>query len=116
MLDMMALSRDLAPIHKKLDAIIGNQDRILAILKRMEGEILMAYEAELTAAETAAKNNSNAEDSASALITTLAALVAQLNTGQTDPATSARITALATSIQARADAMAAAVVAGTPAA
>ena len=113
---MMALFRDLAHIDKKLDAIVGNQDRILAILKRMEGEILMAYEAELTAAEAAAKANSDAEDSAEGLLTSLNALIATLKTAQTDPATAKRITDLAAAITARTAQLAAAVVAGTPAA
>ena len=102
--------------ESQADRIEGTVNEILRVLHRIEREVLVAYEAELTAAEAAAKANSDAEDSAATLLKTLSDLVAALKAAGTDPATAKRITDLAAALQARADALAASVVANTPAA
>jgi hypothetical protein len=68
----------------------------------------------LDKAEAAAKANSDADDSAEALLVTLAQLIAGLKSGTTDPAQLARIAALSDALTARAGQLSAAVVAGTP--
>lgn len=100
----------------RLARIEQQQAEILRVLQRTEREVIVAYEAELAAAEAAAKANSDAEDSAEALFKTLADLVAALKAAGTDPATAKRITDLTAALNARAAQLAAAVVAGTPAA
>ena len=98
------------------DRIERKLDRALDLLHTILKDVIMAYEAELTAAEAAAKANSDAEDSAEGLLTSLNALIATLKTAQTDPVTAKRITDLTAAITARTAQLAAAVVAGTPAA
>jgi hypothetical protein len=78
--------------------------------------IMSALDDALTQAETAAKANSDAEDAVETLLTTLSTQIANLKTTGTDPATIARIQALATALTAKASTLAAAVVANTPAA
>lgn len=70
----------------------------------------------LTKAEAAAKADSDAENAAETLLTTLSAQIAALKQDGSDPATVARIQALADGLTAKAAALAAAVVANTPAA
>jgi len=100
----------------QLARIERNQHIIMRVLMRMESEIIMAFEAELAAAEAAAKANSDAEDAAEGLFTKLAEIIAALKAANTDPATAARIQSLADALTARAAQLSAAVVAGTPAA
>ena len=104
-----------ADIIARLTRIENKLDLLSVRLQHLELEVIMAYEAELTAAEAAATNEANAETAAENLLTTLSALITKLGTGS-DPATAARITALGTALQTRADALASAVVANTPAA
>jgi hexokinase len=103
-------------IEHKLDRVLWKLNQVQQVLERTEREVLVAYEAELAAAEAAAKANSDAEDSAEGLFKQLADIIALLKQGTSDPATAARIQALADSINARAAQLAAAVVANTPAA
>ncbi len=88
--------------NEKLDEIL----RLLHLLVKGE-KIIMA---DLTALEAAVKANTDAEDSALTLITTIAA---ELAASKTDPA---KVQALANKLNASAAALAAAVVANTPAA
>jgi hypothetical protein len=66
-----------------------------------ERAIKVAYEAELDAAEAAAKANSDTDDSVEQLLVQVTALIASLKTGTTDPATAKRITDLAEALTAR---------------
>jgi hypothetical protein len=99
------LLAELGAIHRKLDLI----------LKRQEIEMSAITDA-LDKAEASAKANSDAEDAVMGLLTTLSAQIAALKTTQTDPATVARVQALADALSAKAAALSAAVVANTPAA
>lgn len=69
----------------------------------------------LDAAEAAAKADTDAENAVESLLTTLSKQISDLKTGS-DPATAARIQALADATSARAAQLAAAVTANTPAA
>jgi len=102
--DTLVLSR-LDDIEDKLDQII-------------EGEqIIMSMETDaLDQAEAAAAANAAADDSAEQLLITLSKMVADLKASTTDPATVARITALANAISGRAKQLGDAVAANTPAA
>lgn len=102
-----------------LKRIEGKVDQALALLQtvlKKETQIMAAIDDAITAAEAAAKSNTDAEDAVMTLLTTLSEQITNLKTAGTDPATVARIQALATTLQAKADALAAAVVAGTPSA
>lgn len=66
----------------------------------------------LDAAEAAAKQNTDAEDAALGLLNNLSSQIAELRAGS-DPATAARIQALADALRAKAEALSAAVVANT---
>ena len=83
-------------------------DEILRVLHRIEREVLVAYEAELTAAEAAAKANSDIDDSVEGVLAAVTALIAGLKNSQTDPATAKRITDLAAAVTARSAQLAAA--------
>ena len=76
---------------------------------------MSAIDDALTAAEAAAKANSDADDAAEKLLLAIAAEIANLKAAGTDPATVARITALSTALTSRASQLSAAVVAGTAA-
>ncbi len=69
----------------------------------------------LAQAEAAARANSEADDAAEALLIAISKMIADLKAAGTDPATIARIQALADALNARAAQLAAAVVANTPA-
>jgi hexokinase len=103
-------------LEARLSRIEHNQHVIMRVLLRTESEVIMAYEAELAAAEAAAKANDDAEDAAEGLFSKLAEIIAALKAGNTDPATAARIQSLADALTARAAQLSAAVVAGTPSA
>jgi hypothetical protein len=92
----------------QLARIEQNQSTILRVLRRTEQEVLVAYEAELAAAEAAAKSNSDVDDSVEQILVAVTALVASLKTGSTDPATAKRITDLASALTARSAQLAAA--------
>lgn len=79
-------------------------------------KIMSAITDSLDAAEAAAKANSDADDAAEALLVSISKAIADLKTNSTDPATVARITALATALHDRAAKLSAAVLANTPAA
>jgi hypothetical protein len=102
--DSVVLSR-LDDLEDKLDLILEKEDTIMSIVTDA-----------LDQAEAAAAANSAADDAAEALLTKIAALIADLKNNQTDPATVARITALSTALNDRAGRLSAAVVANTPAA
>lgn len=86
----------------RLSRIEQKQDALMRVLLRTEGEVIVAYEAELDAAEAAAKQNSDTDDSVEQILVTVTALVAGLKNAQTDPATAKRITDLAAALTARA--------------
>jgi hypothetical protein len=92
----------------KLDRIEFKLDNILQELLRTERIVKMAYEAELGAAEAAAKQNSDIDDSVEQILRTVTDLVSSLKTQQTDPATAKRISDLAASLTARASQLASA--------
>lgn len=79
-------------------------------------KIMAAIDDVLTAAETAAKSNEDAEDAVMTLLDTLSQQIKALATGSNDPAVTARIQALADGLKAKSDALAAAIVANTPSA
>jgi hypothetical protein len=89
---------------------------MLAIALEMDWQIMAAIDDVLAQAESAAKDNADAEDAAMSLLTALAKAIADLKAAGTDPATVARIQALSDGLKAKAAALAAAVVANTPAA
>lgn len=82
-------------------SILKKETQIMKTLSDLEADV---------AAETDAVN------SASTLLGGLSAQIADLKNNQTDPATAARIDALATSVETARDTLAAAIVANTPAA
>lgn len=88
-------------ILRKLDLILETQEAIMA---------------EIDDLETAARANTDAEDAVETLLVALSKQISELKNTQTDPATSARIAAVAATLQDRAAKLAAAVVANTPAA
>lgn len=90
--------------------------QMLSLVLQKEDQIMTAESDALDQAEAAAKANSDADDAAEQLLTTIAAMVADLKNHQSDPATAARITALSDAINQRAAKLSAAVVANTPAA
>lgn len=89
---------------------------MLGLVIMKENRIMSAQTDALDQAEAAAAANSAADDSAEALLVTLSGMVAGLVDNQTDPATTARIQALAAAIDTRSKQLATAVVANTPAA
>jgi hypothetical protein len=76
-------------------------DALMLELLKTERAIQVAYEAELDAAEAAAKQNSDTDDSVEQILVAVTALVASLKTTGTDPATAKRITDLAAALTAR---------------
>jgi hexokinase len=90
--------------------------RRIGVVIEKENQIMSAQTDALDQAEAAAASNSQAADSAEALLLTLAAMITDLRANTTDPATVTRIDALASALNNRASQLAAAVVAGTPAA
>jgi hypothetical protein len=99
-------------VTAKLDAISKKLDLVI----KKETEIMGVVEDALTAAEAAAKNNSDVEDAGEALLVTLSKMIADLKAASTDPATAARITALSDAINSRAAQFGTALAANTPAA
>jgi ATP/maltotriose-dependent transcriptional regulator MalT len=100
-------------LNAQIDRIENKLDVIIKDLTRMEKAAMAQYDAELTALEAQAKANEDIEDSATATLAAVSQLVAALKTGQTDPATAARITALAEALKGHSDPLGAAV-AATP--
>ncbi len=92
----------------KLDAVIYQGAASATELTKLENMVKMAYEAELAAAEAAAKANSDTDDSVEQILKVVTDLVANLKTGTTDPATAKRITDLAAALTARSAQLAAA--------
>jgi hypothetical protein len=101
-----------AEVSARLDEI----SQKLSLIIEKENLIMAAIDDALTQAEAAAKANSDADDSAEKLLVTISKMIADLKASGTDPATLARITALATALNSRAARLGAAVVANTPAA
>jgi hexokinase len=95
-------------IYHHFDPAPGVLDRLevlvtkLGLIVQGEEKLMSEITDALDKAEAAAKANSEADDSAEQLITTLSGLVAQLKTQTTDPATATRINALADALTARA--------------
>lgn len=92
-------------LHRKLDRILANQETIMASVSE-----------NLDVAEKSARENADAEDAIITILDALKAEVAALKAAGTDPATAQRIEALAAALAARTPKLAAAAVAGTPAA
>lgn len=90
--------RDFQVQFNRIEAKI---DRLMQELLQTERAIHVAYEAELDAAEAAAKANSDTDDSVEQILVAVTALVANLKTAGTDPATAKRITDLAAALTAR---------------
>jgi hypothetical protein len=90
----------------QLARIEHNQHWIMRELLKTERAVQMAYEAELDAAEAAAKQNADTDDSVEQILKTVTDLVASLKTQQTDPATAKRISDLAAALTARASQLA----------
>ena len=95
----------LEAIHRKLDQILNRETIIMSELTDALDKI-----------EASAAANSAADDAAEQLLKQLSEQIAALKTQTTDPATVARITALADNLNARAAQLGAAVVANTPSA
>lgn len=89
---------------------------MLGLLVRMDRFIMTQISDVLDQAETNAHANADAEDAAMALLLALSQAIADLKAAGSDPATVARIQALSDGLRAKAEALAAAVVANTPAA
>lgn len=105
---------DFETINKKLDAILaqsGVDHRLLQAVKTEEDQIMSALTDQLDALEKNTKAIDDAEDAAEAAFTRLAAMIADLKAGVTDPAALARIDAVSTELAAHAGKLAAAVVA-----
>lgn len=101
-------------INKKLDAILAQQGvdhRLLQAVKTEEDQIMSALTDQLDALEKNTKAIDDSEDAAEAAFTRLAAMIADLKAGVTDPAVLARIDAVSTELANRASKLAAAVVA-----
>jgi uncharacterized protein YigA (DUF484 family) len=101
-------------INKKLDAILaqlGVDHRLLAAVKTEEDQIMSALTDQLDVLEKNTKAIDDSEDAAEAAFTRLAAMIADLKSGVTDPAVLARIDAVSTELASRAGKLAAAVVA-----
>lgn len=81
-------------IEAKIDALMRE-------LLKTERAIQVAYEAELDAAEAAAKQNSDTDDSVEQILVAVTALVASLKQAGTDPATAKRIADLTAALTAR---------------
>jgi len=95
------LQRELGQIFNALTAILTNQVKIMATIDDVVSEVAA---------------QSTVIDSLDTLLTNIAAQIAALKSTQTDPATAAKIDALATSVQANSDRISADVVKNTPAA
>ncbi len=101
-------------INKKLDAILAQQGvdhRLLQAVKTEEDQIMSALTDQLDALERNTKAIDDSEDAAEAAFTRLAAMIADLKAGVTDPAVLARIDAVSTELANRASKLAAAVIA-----
>ncbi len=88
-----------------------SQDRIIGLLHQvlnMETEVMSQLDDALTAAEAAAKTTVDQEDVIIGILTVVTKLINDLKAGTTDPATVARIQALADALNAKTPALAAA--------
>lgn len=95
----------------RIETYVRRLDRNLNIVTVKEDKIMSALTDQLDALEKNTTAIDNAEDSAEAAFTRLAAMIADLKTGVTDPAVLARIKAVSDELAARAGKLAAAVVA-----
>lgn len=99
-------------IDRKLDRMID----MIGQVRTKEDKIMSAITDAVDKMEAAAAANSNADDAAEAMLITLSQQIADLKLGTSDPATIARIEALADAVNARASHLAAAITAVPPAA
>jgi len=95
-----------------VETLMAKMDLVL----QKEDKIMSAQTDALDQAEAAAKANSDADDSAEALLLKLVDLYNQAVANSSDPAVTDRINALGAAITNRSGRLSAAVVAGTPAA
>lgn len=96
---------------KDMRDAIARIESIVNRIDRKEDKIMSALTDQLDALEKNTAAIDNAEDSAEAAFTRLAAMIADLRAGVTDPAVLARIKAVSDELAARAGKLAAAVVA-----
>ena len=111
---MWVWQADLTTLNIKLDAILIQLDvnhRLLQAVKTEEDRIMSQLTDQLDALEKNTKAIDDSEDAAEAAFTRLAAMIADLKAGVTDPAVLARIDAVSTELASRAAKLAAAVVA-----
>lgn len=94
--------------HDRDHEILDNQHKIIHLLREIKG-LLMGLQDELNALTVQVQNNTDVEGSA---ITLIQGIAAKLNELSADPAA---VKALAAKLKSSADALAAAVVANTPA-
>jgi uncharacterized phage infection (PIP) family protein YhgE len=112
--DAYKAAPSLSAINEKLDAILAQQgadNRLLQAVKTEEDSIMSALTDQLDALEKNTKAIDDSETAAEAAFTRLAAMIADLKAGVTDPAVIARIDAVSSELAARASKLAAAVVA-----
>lgn len=112
--DFDAFKTGFDTVNKKLDALLaqqGTDHRLLTAVKTEEDQIVSALTDQLDALEKNTKAIDDSEDAAEAAFTRLAAMIADLKAGVTDPAALARIDAVSTELANRAAKLAAAVVA-----
>lgn len=109
---MKRFKQQLDRIERKLDVLLGGE----AVILKNQETIMSAITDALDRAEAAAKDNADAEDAVIALLGALSSQIADLKANVADPAAVARIQALADAVNAKKDALAAAIVANTPAA
>jgi septal ring factor EnvC (AmiA/AmiB activator) len=95
----------------RIDKTVAQIAIVVNAIKAEEDQIMSQLTDQLDALEANTKAIDDAEDSAEAAFTRLAAMIADLKTGVTDPAVVARINAVSTELAARASRLAAAVVA-----
>jgi glycyl-tRNA synthetase beta subunit len=112
--DFATVTIKLDGISTKLDTILaqlGVDHRLLQAVKTEEDKIMSQLTDQLDALEKNTKAIDDSEDAAEAAFTRLAAMIADLKAGVTDPAVLARIDAVSTELASRAAKLAAAVVA-----
>lgn len=95
----------------RIDKAVAQIAIAVNAIKAEEDHIMSALTDQLDALEKNTKAIDDAEDSAEAAFTRLAAMIADLKAGVTDPAVLARIDAVSTELSSRAAKLAAAVVA-----
>lgn len=110
-IDHHIIHDDAPQVERLLQGIGAKLD---LILKKLEG-MMATLEEKIASLETAVNEETSVDESVVALLTNLTAMVADLKSNQTDPATAARIDALVAQVQANKTKLSEAVTANTPA-